>query len=241
MMEEWREPWGLTHGSSSCGSLPCSELLSVWAHIYVPTQVHPGDPQSSAGATWALGDVAVAAQEKAAPSWLPGRRHRVVMVWPHIVCSMPAAGFKSKHCLAVMTKKKCSHYSAHIQWQLWVQRCSLGLELLPLIVLAPFRTKPDDPMPTGRAFCLVPGLCGGMCRALEQHHAAGNGVLIHSKWFEATVTCSKSHFAADLRLSCSLSRAHLYNFFFIMLQGPLSFRDGRFLIRQIVPLEMKLS
>lgn len=88
---------------------------------------------------------------------------------------------------------------------------------------------------------LAPGLCGDVCRALEQHCAAGNGVLIHSKWFEAIVTCSKSRFTADLRLSCSLSRTHLYNFFFIMLQGLLSFRDGRFLIRQIVPLEMKLS
>lgn len=118
MMVEWRESWGLTHASSSCGSFPCSDLLSVWAHIYLPIQVHPGGPQSSAGATWALVDVAVAAQEKAAPSWLPGHRHRVVMVWPHIVCSMPAAGFKSKHCLAVITKKKCSHCSAHIQWHL---------------------------------------------------------------------------------------------------------------------------
>lgn len=98
---------------------PLHGSVSVWAHISVTIQVQPGDPQSSAGATWALGDVAGATQEKAAPAWPPGHRLSVVTVWPHTVCSMPAAGLKSKHCLAVITKKKkWSHYSPHVQWYL---------------------------------------------------------------------------------------------------------------------------
>lgn len=43
MMEEWREPWQ----QQVWESLLCSDLLSV----YVPIEVHPGHPQSFAGAT----------------------------------------------------------------------------------------------------------------------------------------------------------------------------------------------
>lgn len=64
-------------------------------------------------------------------------------------------------------------------------------------------------------------------------------MLNHSKCFVATVT----------RANCSRANVKtlLYPFqdslelLFITLQGPLSFKDGRFLIRQIVLLEMKLS
>lgn len=137
---------------------------------------------------------------------LPGHRHRVIMVWPHTVCPMPAAGLKPKHCLAVMAKKnKCPHYSDHSQWQLWVQNYSLGLEVWPLIVLAPFWMELGDPLHQDSLWKCVQSPWAALC--------CWNWVLIHSKWFEATVACSKFHFAADLRLSCSLSRAHLYNLF----------------------------
>lgn len=182
--------------------------------------MHPGDPQSSAGATWALGDVAVAAQEKAAPAWPP--RHR------QLQDSNQSTAWLSE------LKKKVSSMQL-----IFSDILAVGLEVFTgswTFAFNGFGPIQDET----RGF-LAPRLCGGVCRAREQHCAAGNGVLIHSKRFEETVTCSKSHFAADLRLSFSLSRAHLYNFFFIILQSPLSFRDGRFLIRQIVPLEMELS
>lgn len=64
-------------------------------------------------------------------------------------------------------------------------------------------------------------------------------VLTHSKCFEATVTHAKCSGANVKTLLYPFQDS--LELFFIMLQGPLSFKDGRFLIRQIVLLEVKPS